>query len=190
MAVLLDDELLRRFEARLRRLGAVVIEHWAPGVDDERIDELLGPLGINPPEEARAWWRWHNGTMPGAPPTGTQLIPGREQTPLEGVVNLVPIAKERVEIFGMTELAEHLPIVSDKPMIYVDCNGAREAPAPIYTQNDDPEAPELALPSMGELITIWTRLIDLGVFATTPDGQWKRLDPDRIPIELRGGGII
>ncbi len=60
----------------------------------------------------------------------------------------------------MTELAEHLLIVSDKLMIYVDCNGAREALALIYTQNDDLEATELALLSMGELIKIWTRLID------------------------------
>ena len=176
MPGLLDTAVLDRFENALRDVGAAVVEHLAPGLDDASIDELLVPRDIDLPEEARAWWRWHNGTMPGTPPHATQLIPGREQTPLEGAVNLLPIARDRIEIFGMTELAKHVPIVSDKPMIYADCNGTREAPTPIYTQNDDPEPPELALPSMGELITIWTQLLDLGAFATTPDGQWKPLD--------------
>lgn len=190
MTIVLDDELLAGFEVRLRRLGAAVVEHWAPGLDDRRIDELLAPLGIDLPEEARAWWRWHNGTVPGALPTGTYIIPSRDLMSLEHAVDLVPLAEERVEIFDMPELAKHFKLVSNKPIIYVDCNGPRDAPAPIYSQNDDPEPPQLALPSMGELITIWSRLIDDGVFATTSEGQWQRLDPDRIPPELRGRGII
>lgn len=190
MAITLDDELLAAFEARLRHVGAAVVGHFAPGLDDERIDELLAPLGVDLPEEARAWWRWHNGTAPGAPPTGTYIIPSRDLMPLEDAVNLVPFARERVEIFNLPELAKHLELVSNKPIIYVDCNGPREAPAPIFSQNDDPEPPELALPSMGELITIWTALIDDGVFATTLDGRWQPLDPDRIPPELEGRGVI
>jgi hypothetical protein len=110
--------------------------------------------------------------------------------PLEAAVNLAATAGLMVEAFDMPELAKQLHLVTDKPIIYVDCNGPRDAPAPIYSQNDEPERPVLALPSIGELVTIWTALIDDGVFATTPDGQWQRLDPDRIPPELRGHGII
>lgn len=190
MTIVLNQELLAGFETRLREIGAAVVEHWAPGLDDRGIDELLGPCGIDPPAEARAWWKWHNGTMPAAPPTATYIIPSRDQTPLQGAVNLLSVAQERVEILNMTEVARHLQIVSNKPMLYVDCNGPRDAPAPIYSQNDDPEPPVIALPSMGELVTIWTQLIDDGVFATSPDGRWQRLDADRIPPKLRGRGII
>lgn len=188
--IVLDDELLADFEVRLRRIGAAVVEHWAPGLDDRRIDELLAPLGIDLPEEARVWWRWHNGTLPNAPPTATEIIPSREQAPLEGAVSMAATAGLMVETFDIPELAKLLHLVSRKPIIYVDCNGPREAPAPIFSQNDEPECPVLALSSIGELITIWSRLIDDGVFATTSDGQWQRLDPDRIPPELRSRGII
>jgi hypothetical protein len=190
MTIVLDDELLAGFEMQLRRVGAAVVKQWAPGLDDQRIDELLAPLGIDLPEEARAWWRWHNGTLPEAPPIATYIIPSREQMPLEAAANLAETANLMVETFNVPELAKQLHLVTNKPIIYVDCNGPREAPAPIYSQNDDPEPPELALPSMVELITIWTQLIDDGVFATTPDGQWHRPDPDRIPPELRGRGLI
>ena len=190
MTIILDNELLADFEARLRQVGAAVVEYWAPGLDDRRIDELLAPLGIDLPEEARAWWRWHNGTLRGAPPIANYIIPSREQQPLEGAAKMAETAGLMAEAFDVPEFAKLLHLVSDKPMIYVDCNAPRDAPAPIYSQNDDPEPPELVLPSIGELITIWSRLIDDGVFATTSDGQWQRLDPDRIPPELRGRGII
>ena len=33
----------------------------APGLTDQQIDTLTAPYGIDLPEEARVWWRWHNG---------------------------------------------------------------------------------------------------------------------------------
>lgn len=189
VTIMLDEELLAAFEARLRHVGAAVVGHFAPGLDDERIDELLAPLGVDLPEEARAWWRWHNGTARAAPP-GTYIIPGREQMPLEAAINLAATANLMVEAFSMPELAKLLHLVSNKPIIYVDGNGPRDAPAPIYSQNDEPERPEIALPSVGDLIATWTQLIEDGVFATTPDGRWQPLDPNRIPPELEGRGII
>ena len=115
--------------------------------------------------------------VPEAPPIATYVIPSREQMPLDAAVNLAATANVMVETFNMPELAKHLEIVSNKPIIYVDCNVPREAPAPIFSQNDDPEPPKLALPSMWELITIWTAPIDDGAFATTPDGYANASTP-------------
>jgi hypothetical protein len=191
MTIVLDDDLLAAFEARLRHVGAAVVEHLAPGLDDERIDELLEPVAIDLPAEARTWWRWHNGTLRSAPPTATEIIPYRDLVSLQGAIGtFTALAEAQVEVFGMPELAKHLQLVSEQPTIYVDCNTRAEAPAPIYSQNDHTDPPRVALPSMGELITIWMQLIDDGIFATTPDGQWQPVDPDRVGPDLWERGII
>lgn len=191
MTLILDDELLAGFEARLRHVGAAVVDHWAPGLEDAHIDELVAGSAIELPDEARAWWRWHNGTVAGAPPTRTAIVPWRNQLPLDAAVSsAASFAAERVEIFDMPELARQLDLVDSLPSIYVDCNGPRDTAAPIYTQNDYTEPPQLVLPSMGELVATWMQLIDDGVFATAPDGQWQRPAVDRLAPEMRGRGIV
>ena len=54
---LLDQALLDQFDARLRALGAAIVDAWAPGLTDDQIDALVCPIGIDLPEEARVWWR-------------------------------------------------------------------------------------------------------------------------------------
>jgi len=74
---LLTTDLLDRFEARLRGAGAPIVDAWAPGLTDAQIDELVRPLGIDLPKEARVWWRWHNGVDREASRRFSSLILGR-----------------------------------------------------------------------------------------------------------------
>src|SRR3978361_2216103 len=62
MAPLVSDALLARLDRALNRAGAPICDAWAPGASDAEIDEVFSALGVDVPEELRAWWRWHNGT--------------------------------------------------------------------------------------------------------------------------------
>lgn len=175
MPRILDDDLLTAFESRLRGIKAAVVEHWAPGLPHPRIDELLAPRGIDLPDEARVWWGRRNGAVAGAPSAAIEIIPGHDVWSLEeAAAASAEFGVMGDELYGMPEIAKHLRFVGNDPMIYVDCNGPRDAPAPIYAQNDWTEPPRRVLPSIGELIAIWIGLLDDGVFTMNPDGTWGR----------------
>jgi len=75
----LSPDMLEAFDERLRRAGARLADRWRPGLSDAQIDELLLPAGIDLPEEARVWWRWHDGQQVAA--DGTVLTLGGRQFP-------------------------------------------------------------------------------------------------------------
>lgn len=53
-------DLLERFASALRARG-IPVDDLMPGLGDDEIDEITGPVGLELPEEVRAWWRWHDG---------------------------------------------------------------------------------------------------------------------------------
>jgi hypothetical protein len=182
---LLDRDLLELFEQRLRAQGALIIENWAPGLADEQIDALLQPLGIDLPEEARVWWRWHDGILKDAPHP-TEISPGRAHLPLRYVAErYAALADEMSELDDIDAL---LAPVTEKPALYFHCAVPRDAPVPVYSQNDDVVAPRLVLPSIGELIVGWIELIDRGVWRTNPDGTWA-WDHEQLPDDVLERGI-
>lgn len=186
MPTLLDTALLNAFEARLREAGSRIVDAWAPGLTDGQIDELLGPLGIDLPEEARVWWRWHDGVVVTDPPTVTEISPGRTHLPLRYVAEeYEALNGAREQLYGLTGL---LNPVGDMPLVYFHCAVARDAPVSIYVQNDYVGEPRLVLPSIGELVIVWMELLDRGIWATRPDGQWD-WDHARIPADVVQRGI-
>jgi len=179
---LLDNDLLDRFEARLRKEGAAIVDHWAPGLTDAQIDELLVPLGIDLPEEARRWWRWHDG----APPEAPAISPRRAHVPLRDAAEFnAALRDEMPELYGLDRL---LSPVSDMPMVYFHCAVPRDAPVPIYVQGDWVADPELVLPSIGELVEVWIGLLDRGVWRTDAAGLWE-WDHERLPPDVLEFGI-
>ena len=170
MTTLLDRDLLDRLEARLRAAGSLIVDAWAPGLTDTQIDDLLQPLGIDLPEEARAWWRWHDGILVEANPRVTEISPRRPHLPLRYVAEqYAALGGAMLEFDGIDGL---LNPVGDKPYVFFHCAVPRDTPVPIYTQHDDVVPPRLVLPSIGELVLAWIDLMDRDVWRTNPDGTW------------------
>ena len=170
MPIFLDQKLLGSFEARLRAAGALIVDAWAPGLTDAEIDALLEPLGIDLPEEARVWWRWHNGFVPGSSQLSRQITPSRWLTALETAADLYADMRDPMRDAGDPEGL--LSPVGEQPTVYVQCAGSKDAPGPVYSQSAWADRPRLVLPSIGELVMTWISYIDRGVFATNPDGTW------------------
>ena len=169
---LLTPDILARFDSLLRSRHVKIVEAWAPGLSDAQIDDIIGPTGLQMPEEVRVWWRWHNGVRPGYPPDHWMVVPGRILLALEP------------EVEAYRDLARGNGLLmpfSEKPHIYVACRAAGNVPAPVYYETHD-FAPHLALPSFGELILGWIRYIDSGGYPSGPDG-WTDDAPDPAGIE-------
>jgi hypothetical protein len=176
---LLDTDLLERFEDSLRSVGAAITETWAPGLTDEEIDRAVRKAGLRLPEEARRWWRWHNGTVPGTRPPRWDLLPSRPLLDLDTVVDQL-----LDDIDPSSHLLQPLP---DQPWIFFDCRVEPDQPVPIVVSGHGQDD-RVVLPSIGELVTIWVDLIETGAFATNPDGTWQ-WEFDRIPAEIRELGV-
>lgn len=163
---------------------APIVEVWAPGCTDEEIDARFAPLGIDLPEEARAWWRWHNGTSDDAP-MQHRSIGGRTVFSLDVAAAAYRDERDDVrQVFGLEGL---VPPVGDKPSVFFGCAGPRAEPVPIYVQNDIAE-PRVVLPSIRSLLEAWLDLIDAGAWQLGSDGAWE-LDLYRVPHHFREAGL-
>lgn len=85
---LLSPEILGDFEAQLRARRIGIVEAWAPGLTDAQIDKIIGPADLQLPEEARVWWRWHNGTRHGQAADRLAILPGRDLVGLQEAVGV------------------------------------------------------------------------------------------------------
>jgi hypothetical protein len=185
--IFLDHELLNSFEARLREKGVPIVEAWAPGLTDPQIDALLQPLDIDLPDEARVWWRWHNGFLFDSPQRSRQITPFRWLTALETAADEYACMRDPMRDAGDPEGL--LAPVGEQPSIYFHCAGAKDAPVPVYSQNDYTDRPRLVLPSIGELVMTWISYVDRGVFATNPDGTWIVRSEKPYPPDVQELGV-
>lgn len=180
----LDHAFLDAFDERLRALGAPICDAWAPGCSDEHIDALFRPLDIELPEEARVWWRWHNGTR------GDVAMPHREigtRGPFSIEDAAAAYENDREAMLEFDGLTGVVAAFNERPDIFFGCNGPRDEPVPIYTQRDA-ESPNVVLPSIRSLLEAWLQLIDSGAWELQDDGRWL-LHFDRVPAPLRELGI-
>ena len=176
--VTLTRNLIDDFNAQLQRVGAPLADSWTGGLTDEEIDAILLPLGIDLPEEARVWWRWQNGAE--------RSFAHRGVLPLE--YGIEPFASERETMKELWDVDFLLSPVDERPWIYFYCGGARGAPVPVYGQDDDTEAPVEMLPSIGELVGAWTKVLAAGVVTIADDGKWK-FHEHNWPIDVPHGVI-
>ena len=58
------DDLLIELEREMDRQGSPFSSLAAPPVDARQLDEAEERVGIAFPAELRAWWLWHDGTIP------------------------------------------------------------------------------------------------------------------------------
>jgi hypothetical protein len=184
---MLDETTLDRFARSLRGAGAQSVDHLNPGLTDRQIDELTAAHGLALPEEARRLWRWHDGGSPAAPPGAKEIAPGRRFVPLDSVLaEYAQAAADFRHLYGFDHIIE--PFTA-KPMIFFDCRGSTDAPAPVLVSHEF-EEPKLALPSIGDLIAVWTQFIDDGVWTITEGGQWDGSYVEALSDDILERGIF
>jgi hypothetical protein len=176
---------LSELDEELQRIGAPIVGSWLPGLDDPEIDALLRPLDIELPEEAREWWRWHNGVRSDAPPISWSLWHRVPQT-LQSTADLY--AYERDDLKHLHGVEKLLAPLTGRPWVFFDCRGPRDAPVPILTQLDVTDIHRV-LPSIESLVAEWIGLLRAGAWSIAADGTWTT-NEERIPDRLTDIGIV
>lgn len=189
LSVMLDQDLLDQLERRWRDNDAAILRWLQPGLTDERIDELTAPLGIRLPEEARRWWRWHDGVPMDAPPGSHSIGGGPTYIPLSyAVENTMWLAEG-----DPSWPTGWLVMTADSDPLIMDCGAGFDEPVRVHCANiQDPGRPPVDhdATSIGELVSLWIEAIDCGVYTYNKEvGDWE-LHQNRMPPHMRGRGLV
>ena len=177
----LTPSLLEEFERCLREQGARVVELWQDGVDDGQIAAAEEAIGERLPDEARMWWRWHDGV----PASAVTYARHREFGPLHQFLPLDEAVARTLRIRDSRALRQPgAPVWPhgwlewtdvNAPMV-IDCVVPEGAPAPVHDADfgsyelEDVYTPVAA--SMGDMVRAWIDAIASG-------GWWWDRDLDR-----------
>jgi hypothetical protein len=146
------------------------VDDLSRGLSDAEIDTIIEPLGYGLPEEARRWWRWHNGSLV----PRHQVLRSRTFTPLEHDVAATLSADRTLPDWP----AGRLRILSGRPQILVDCHGAVDQPTRIWHFDVAYDEPIEMFPSFGDMVQFWIELIDRGHMTWDREAQLWRLAED------------
>ena len=204
------DRLIQRLadlEREWRLQGAPVAEKAAPGLTDAQIDVLMAPVGIDLPDELRAWWRWHNGLVEdgtdyGFGPTFDfgSVGPGAWQLiSLEEAIDRYqcesrsaqwpgdPIAGEfywRDSWFPFAAASQDVLFLDTAEATSDVCAPVRFRASENWRYWDVPQAPSLA-----DGVGMWVRALREGYFVWDPDageqGEWVHHRVRPLPLNLR-----
>jgi cell wall assembly regulator SMI1 len=199
---LLTADLLAELDQRLRDIGAPVTRIWRPGLSDNDMDELTGPIDLTLPIEARAWWAWHDGVERGVvrpqPAIGTGWVP----LPLAEAVRQVTFYREtsavEVDADGYIDRRGNwstswIALCGNPSPERLACECAVPAGAPspaIYFDpegEDEPQRPKA--PSIGEVIHAWIEALDDGTWHIDPaTGNFALTDPMEL-LHVKGADV-
>jgi hypothetical protein len=179
MPELLTLELLERLDHALRGVGAIIVEHWEPGLTRAQMDALTEPHGFRLPDEAALWWSWHNGS-------GTaELMPTRRAASLEATMAAFELEDSVTsDVWGITRL---VGIVNEQPWLWFDCRGTHDAPVPVYVTGMSGQ-PRVATDSIGDMVLILIAALEGGAYTTDERGEWN--EPNWDVVEADASGIL
>jgi len=155
--------------------GAPVADRLRPGLSDVEIDEVLGPLGIDLPEEARVWWKWHDG----ADPDGDRWISPRAFAYVSlGEATLIrEEVRQQAQRAGTPDAPPPMdepdywwapswfPLGSSGGTVACDYSVARHEPSPIRVVDwwdEEFHRPKAA--SLGQMVSWWIDAFDRGAW--------------------------
>ena len=192
MTELLSWDLLARLESAWAENKAPIHSALRPGLSSAEIEDIMAPVGLDLPFEARMWWSWHDG---GAGEIGPDL----PFLPLaEAVSRYEVFLGLSVEIAGPKAVRMWDPTwfpITDASIgpIVVDCSVRRDEPTPIRQINWELPPEEAARPqaeSLGEAVMLWIDAYATRVWSFDREaGAWD-YHPELIDPSRRGTGLV
>ncbi len=196
--VKLSTELLGRLESSLLTQDAPVVSRLNPGLSDSEIDELSAQIGLHLPDEARLWWKWHDGASPlSDDPYGGNACTVGPQRRIWTLAETITARADELELAKEVEPDDPdywwnpswLPFTTAPTA--VDCTPdddgccAVRNTDPMWDPND--RGPQVAA-SIGELVELWIYALDNRIWRWDPSigdrGGWFQ-DHDLVTPELR-----
>jgi hypothetical protein len=174
-------QLLERWEARLRDLGAPCVDHLRPGLTRGQVDASAAEHGLRVCDDVAALWMWHDGDTPLEDRRG--LTPGGQfrtvQSSLEHSQRLVHLTcdgdddgdhSDELPGVELRFRRDFLTILVHENPLYVDCTpGATGTATGFFISHDAARAPRVEL---ADRLHHWHDALDRGLWRIDADGAW------------------
>lgn len=187
--------LLEQLEGHLRRQGAPIVRHWAPGLREaDAAARVAAAVGLRLPAEAQVWFSWHHGIAERShvvEPHGDEFIPGYELLRIDQCVAAYRKwrAVQDSVAYDVVWDGDWFPLSADVGgrTLAVDCGVPAGEATPVRLADPDDLDRTPAAGSLVEAVAYWVGLFDDGTWAWDPDaGRWarayQRLDDPRVRI--------
>ena len=194
----LSDALLQRLCARWEEQGAPIAESLNPGLASDEVEARLAAAGLAASEEVRRWWGWHDGAK-GAGLARVMVGRHFEFASLDAALaertDMAAAARDLAAQGGMASPHDDpdfwwhdtwLPLCADwgGTVLVADLAEPEAAFTPVLSISWE----ELGTggpprcESVGQLVTLWLRAFDDGVWRYDRDAgrweyHWDRVDP-------------
>lgn len=194
----LTPALLDDYAERLRALGAPAVERLAPGLSDAEMDATTARLDLRLPPEARVWWAWRNGILPGGATTPAErriTASANECLSLSEAVleseRTQRIAEQTERPLGRLWWPSLLPLLSTPhgSLIAIDCAMPHETASTVYYLEWEggilPKAQ-----SLGEMVGWWIEAVESGAYGfDQAQARWI-FDWDRLTADQRASQLV
>jgi len=198
---LLGADLLARLEAAWAAQGAPALALLAPGLTDDEMSEIVSPLGLHLPLEARIWWGWHDGAhwRPNNERTPERALgPSLQYMPLRDAVEDYLMDRQIFrEVEGDPEPfrpAAYFPITRGTGPILCDCSVSEGAPTPIYYAHTHDSTPEnMQTPivrSFGEMVSWWIDALEDGIWRWDSSRESWTYSSEASDAPREAGGLL
>lgn len=192
--------LLERLRSYWRDQGAPIATLLQPGLTDAEMDAVISPIGLRLPEEARAWWGWHNGAVRTTSRDERLMTHLYEFLPLDEAVEQYCLIQQWLDKLGRNPWdpiwqKSWLPLAmtSSRPILVCDTDSSAHAGMPIYVVSwGDSEDAHLypAAGSLREVVSCWLRAFSEEIWAYSATDQDWRFDFDRKQELFLGNRLI
>jgi cell wall assembly regulator SMI1 len=168
-----------------------------PGLSDADMDERVATIGLTLPDEARVFWRWHDGVPEDgrANPIGAfrgRFLPLHEAMAVHRVFRKTVLECHEGEGDpGIRFRPSWLPLFGRQHPIVLDCSVGRDQPTPLRMINlEDPLEPRVRAGSLGEAVRLWTEALDRGWWRWNASGQKWDVDLSSLPPVQRANPLL
>ena len=195
---MLTPALLDALEQCWRTQQAPLVSRLRPGLTDSQIDELTAEIGLRLPEEARTWYRWHDGTDPVEYTHQRWIGPGHSLISLADSVEQTRKQRDTLAHDGFLPPEEWwapswFALTPSNGSLVCDCSVApgEVTPIRIVRWDDQPDGhAKIRTRSLGELVSWFIEAFDCGAWCYRAGTVGWDPNPDVLRWELRTSGVL
>jgi hypothetical protein len=166
----------------------------SPGLTDDQIDAQTNAVGLVLPDEARTWWRWHDGANSNAPLQVQDIGPGCRFLSLADAIDSTLEWRGIFDDTGIPWPPGWLTLNDNKCPLIIDCDRSADQPAHIHMYSPEdglrPWRQGVGAGSFAELVSVWVEAMDCGAWTYNNEAQYWEWSLERMTPRIRGRGLV
>jgi hypothetical protein len=182
---------LDRLEAALNAIGSPVVRTLRPGISEEEVVERFHVLQLNPPEEVKASYGWHDGYEAGADGRG-EIAAGARPFSLAQACDFLPDLLANLSSVAPDQDSGWFPLgwCQDKRVLIVYCGANPNQYGHVTVTETELSDNNFWATTLAEPVEWWAGYLENGTYYYDPTFGIGTLNAADIPYERLHSGLV